>query len=118
MADPNRSIYAGTTTGVTPFNTEETSWLDAFWGKVQNQAAWQAVGHTMDLWGVKPVQGYDPFTSGDIKGYERYADDFAYVSSPREASLLKARIDRNNAREAAAQALRAGGFGTRIGISG
>jgi hypothetical protein len=113
MADPNRSIYAGTTTGVTPFNTEETSWLDAFWGKVQNQAAWQAVGHTMDLWGVKPVQGYDPFTSGDIKGYERYADDFAYVSSPREASLLKARIERNQAREAAAQE-ELGFFGTLL----
>lgn len=113
MATRAPSIYAGDTTGVTPLDTEDTSWAEAFWGKVQNQAAWQVLGHTMDLWGVKPVEGYDPFSSGDIKGYERYADDFAYVSSPREASLLKARIDRNNAREAAAQE-ELGFFGTLL----
>lgn len=113
MATRAPSIYAGDTTGVTPLDTEDTSWAEAFWGKVQNQAAWQVLGHTMDLWDVKPVKGYDPFTSGDIKGYERYADDFAYVSSPREASLLKARIDRNNAREAAAQE-ELGFFGTLL----
>lgn len=113
MATRAPSVYAGDTTGITPLDTEDTSWAEAFWGKVQNQAAWQVLGHTMDLWGVKPVEGYDPFSSGDIKGYERYADDFAYVSSPREASLLKARIDRNNAREAAAQE-ELGFFGTLL----
>ena len=43
------------------------------------------------------VPGYDPYTSGDMKGYENNMDDFTHVHSPEQARVVKDRIDDRNA---------------------
>lgn len=64
--------------------------------------------------GGERLEGYDPYASGGIAGYEDHASEFAHSYSPYNTSIIKRRIDDERATRETLS--RAGGWGIAASI--
>lgn len=95
-----------------PMRQPSKGWASAVVDAIALQPAYQALEETYAYFNQDEYDpSYDPFTEGELDGYEPYLSEFVGSYNQADTMRIKAKIDRNNAmRQRTDEELGLGGF--------